>query len=535
MIVTITYSLAPIPKWIIIANDGLTAGGAKLYTRSSLNPLSNKAVYQDPAGAIPWTNPIIFDLNGTQGPFYWKTDTSNPNDLYYLEAYDSDDTLLWTLDNYAPPGGSGGGGGTTFAPLKNMIANNVFINNSGTIGPTNITNSVIAPSNHVGFTPADLNPIIVSNSGAVGPDIRFVKNNTGLNSDTISFVNFNGANAFGTTDVVPDQYVRYQCTGSPAGESYKAFQYPICWKVQNLEDTAVTFTCLAKVAVDPVTVNIKVKQYFGSYAGVGANPTTTLYNTMGSMALTTTWTKFNVQFTIPNTAGSTLSDCGDDALYLHMEMPLGQNCDVWFTKPSLYIGTLSSFADFETYDQIYGVIQTPRTGDTKASFLPSVPPGGWLYMNDGTIGSASSGATQRQNIDTFQLFKTLWDGVSNTNCPVLPGGRGASAVFDFTSNKTLRFPITRGRVIAETDVPGGHNLGDTLGTDTVTHTLTSAELPDPLTTGANAFLAAGGGTAVIASSGAPGGGSTITNNGGNNSFTLSIMQPTTYYNLFIKL
>src|SRR5678815_2673683 len=155
---TISYTLAPIPKWVLVGKDGKTAGGAKLYTKRTLNKVQNKAVYQDIGGTIPYPNPIVFDANGTAGPFYWAVDDANLNDTYFLEAFDSNNNPLWTVDDFPPGEGSGGGGNvTSFLPLKNLIANNVFIDHiDDTASPTNTTNLVICPSNHHGFTP-DLN------------------------------------------------------------------------------------------------------------------------------------------------------------------------------------------------------------------------------------------------------------------------------------------------------------------------------------------------------------------------------------------
>jgi len=173
-------------------NYGRPAGGGYLKTLSHLNPTQIKLVYQDVDGTIPWPyadvpngsgTGILIDSNGTQGPFYWQTNTENVNDTYYLELYDSSGNLLWTLDNYFPPtGGGGGGGGTTYQPLNNLIANNVFLDNTGNfISGSLTTNNLLCPSNHKGFTPAQYNPVIPSGAGArgvVGPDIRFVKGNT---------------------------------------------------------------------------------------------------------------------------------------------------------------------------------------------------------------------------------------------------------------------------------------------------------------------------------------------------------------------
>lgn len=442
----ITALLAPIPKWVLINNEGTVAGGAKLYTYRSLNKIQQKIVYQDAGMTIPWENPIRFDLKGVQGPFYWTVNSAALDDTYYLEAYDANDDLLWTLDNYAPPGSGGGGNTTTYLPLTNYIANNQFINHiDDTANPINSTNLAICPSNHVGFTPALVNPI-VGTHGVLGPDIRFVKNNTAA-TDQITFPLFPLASAPLTGDVTPVDYLRYQCTNSPASEAYKAFQFPICQKVKNLANQDMTFTIWARVTATPVTLTLYVRQYFGSGTAASAEVRTLI----DTITLTTTWTPYNISVPIPDVAGKSLGTPGlqtnDDALYLQLEMPLGTPCDVLFTKPALYLGTLNSPLEFTDYDQINSINLTPRTGDVKANF--SIGSGGpgfdWLPMIDGSIGNVGSGATIEADQRTFQLYKTLWDQVSDTWAPVSTG-RGATATADFLAGKTLTVPLTLGRL-----------------------------------------------------------------------------------------
>lgn len=530
---TISYLLAPIPKWIIIGKNGLTAGGAKLYTKRTLNKVQNKTVYQDPAGTIPWENPILFDADGTKGPFYWSVDTANLNDTYYLEAYDSDNNLLWTQDNFAPSGSGGGGSTTTYVPLQNYIANNVFLDhNSNTVNPVGFTNLLIAPSNHRGFTP-DSVPV-VGTWGVVGPDIRFVKNNTAA-ADQITYPDFVLGDDPLTGDVTPVQYLRYQCTNSPVGEIYKAFQFPINQKVNNLDNQTMTFTVWAKVAVTPVTIELFVRQYFGS----GGAPSAEVHSSVGTMVLTTTWTKYNIQLTIPNTAGKTLGSCGDDALYLQLGMPLGTPCDVWFTKPSLYLGSINPSIDFNSYDQIATIIAGPRPSEVTPAYYATAKRG-WIYLNDGSIGSASSGATTRANIDTFFLFKTIWDNVSDTWAPV-SGGRGATAVSDFAANKRLTLTRALGRAMSVAGTGSGlgsRALGEFAGSETVTlsisempaHTHPGSVIPGVNGAGtAPAFLSAIG-TSTAQQSTIP---ATIASQGGNAPH--NNVQPTTFYNFFMKL
>ncbi|OKO68966.1 hypothetical protein [Bradyrhizobium sp. AS23.2] len=81
---------------------------------------------------------------------------------------------------------------------------------------------------------------------------------------------------------------------------------------------------------------------------------------------------------------------------------------------------------------------------------------GWVRCNGRTIGSATSGATERANADTQALFVYLYG--TDPNLPV-SGGRGASAAADFAANKTLALPDCRGRVVAGLDDMGNSAAG----------------------------------------------------------------------------
>lgn len=70
-------------------------------------------------------------------------------------------------------------------------------------------------------------------------------------------------------------------------------------------------------------------------------------------------------------------------------------------------------------------ITLPTTGDGKLT-LKTAADTGWVMMNDGTIGSASSGASTRANADCQALFTLLYNNVSDANAPVLTSGGAAS-------------------------------------------------------------------------------------------------------------
>lgn len=77
---------------------------------------------------------------------------------------------------------------------------------------------------------------------------------------------------------------------------------------------------------------------------------------------------------------------------------------------------------------------------------------GWVRANGRSIGPEGSGATERANEDTFDLFKVLWD-----NDPMLYvlGGRGVSAADDFALGKTIDLPDYRGRTLVGLADMGG--------------------------------------------------------------------------------
>ena len=113
---------------------------------------------------------------------------------------------------------------------------------------------------------------------------------------------------------------------------------------------------------------------------------------------------------------------------------------------------------------------------------------GWVRANGRTIGNAVSGASERANADTADLFAHLWEAD-----PLLAvsGGRGANAALDFAAGKTIELPDWRGRVPVGLADMGNTNSGRlagitfTQGSATTlgaaggysTHTLTTNEIP----------------------------------------------------------
>jgi hypothetical protein len=126
------------------------------------------------------------------------------------------------------------------------------------------------------------------------------------------------------------------------------------------------------------------------------------------------------------------------------------------------------------------VIWAPKTGDRT----------GFVRLNGRTIGSASSGATERANDDCEDLFLYYWNNLANGQAAV-GGGRGASAAADWAANKTIALLNGRSASLMGLDDMGNSaagllpisgifvngaatTVGSLLGENT--HTMTEAEI-----------------------------------------------------------
>jgi len=146
-----------------------------------------------------------------------------------------------------------------------------------------------------------------------------------------------------------------------------------------------------------------------------------------------------------------------------------------------------------------------HTGDIKFGLYSSAP-SGWVKMNGGTIGNASSGAT-RANADTAALFALLW-ALNATDSPILTSAgagstRGADAATDFAANKRLTVPDARAMFLRGLDDGRGVDTSRRLGSyaaDTYASHVHSVSPP----------VASGEAGQFATTTGAAGGGESIT-------------------------
>lgn len=457
---TPVFTLSPLPHWVIIDNFSKLPNGAAIYTYRSLAPSTFKPAFQDAAGLIPYDQPIVGFGNGTMPAIYWEFDPNNPSETYYIRVYDSANpttqNFLWDANGIS--GSPGGGGGTiivTNNDIENLVINGQFYKNIGNFPgtPSLPTFILLAPSNHDGFVGTLSN----LSTGPASPDIIFAKNVT-TSSDSISFTKFSplGINAL-NGDTTPVSYLNYTCTVAGAGESYKYVQFPISKDVQNLANQTVSIKIWARCNNGNTNLTLSFRLFFGD----GGSPSPDLVTLVsgGPLPLTNAWQVFTFSSVLlPSPTGAnTIGSCGNDGLFLQVGLPLGVTTNIDFVKPAIYLGPVVPMIDFHSYDQTDSIINSPRTGDTRTS-LNDFEPYGWVNMNDGTIGSDSSNASARKNIDTFPLFDLIWRSFntplsSQSFAPMFTSGGvpiayGASSIADFTANNAISLTRNLGRVMA---------------------------------------------------------------------------------------
>lgn len=434
-------SAAMLQNYLVDKDTGkpLTNGLITLYKDNARSFYKNWYYQTGSPGAYTWiplNNPLslsnagtIQDTNGNDViPFYYPYEENDENvpEAYYITVYSVDENgdpavLQFTRENFPfqPSNSSPTAENPTF---RNYLVNNVYWRNVGTLAATSVTDAVIAPSQHEGFT---------------NGDIRFLKNVTGA-TDTLSFLPMTETLE---NDITPEEYINFQCSVPQLGELVKCVQYPISLHVKTLQNVLGSIVIQAQNTAGNANnyLDIYIYQYLGS--GALSQPDPILIK---RIVLGNSFQKFIIPFIFPDASGLTLGGGGDDALFLRIQYPLSVTCNINHTKPQLYLSNRVPDNDFDTYSDISAITDSPRTGDKKYSFN-SFQPFGWVPANDGSIGSAASSATCRANIDTWPLYKMLWEGVINQFCPV-SGGRGASAISDFNANKTLTLSPQLGRV-----------------------------------------------------------------------------------------
>lgn len=155
-------------------------------------------------------------------------------------------------------------------------------------------------------------------------------------------------------------------------------------------------------------------------------------------------------------------------------------------------------------------------------------PAGWVRGNGRSIGSSTSGATERANADCEDLFLLLWAQDSSLS---VSGGRGGTAAGDWAGNKTIALPDFRGRALVGLDTMGNSaagvltgidTIGETVGAETVT--LTTGQIPTHLHAAGTLLMPNHGHAARYnssAGSGSDGVGGIMLDSGGDSNYAAS--------------
>lgn len=453
---------APMLQDSFIDKDGrpMAYGIITCYQDNSRTTLKNWYYQSGTPGTytyIKFPNPLtlsaagtISDINGVDTiPFFYPYSESNQETVqpYYITIVSARLTNQITRANFPflPSTGSIPGMGSN----DNYIINNGFWRNITSSNLTNVLSSVVAPSQHDGFR---------------FPDIYFIKNITG-GADTVTFTSFPlTTTPILTNDITPEFYINHTCSNTPLGETQKCYQIPISLHVNTLASVPFTVTIQAQNAGGTSSGQNVIGLYIFQDTGTGtSSPDPFLIR---NITLTSAWTKYEFDNIFPPTSGLTLGNGADDALYLQIQMPLNIACSINFTKPSIYLSATAPTNNFQTYDQVDSIINSPRTGDIRTS-INTFYPYGWVPMNDGTIGynpdmSAIYLPTAFNSNQTWPLYNLIWSlfkaytGISfNPICPMINATGssipyGASAISDFNATRSLTLTKMMGRVMLGT-------------------------------------------------------------------------------------
>lgn len=444
--------------------DPLSGGIVTLYQDNNRTTLKNWYYQTGAPGAysyLPLPNPAtlsdvgtIEDANGNDTiPFFYpysETDNSTKQP-YYITVDNSSGQRQFTRQNF--PFNPGTQTGNVNATNDNLIINNEFWRNIGSLNATTLTNAfllngvttyyaTIAPSQHDGFT--DMS------------DIQFIKDANGA-ADTITFENFvaNFPNQVLPDSVTPEYYLNIVCSGT-GPETVKYVQVPIQLHVDSLSgvtNCSVTICAMANTGSPQMTLGI--------FQFLGSGVTSPGVSILETIVLSSDWQKYTITFTMPSAQGLTLGNGGDDALYLQVGLPAASVFDINIAVPGTYLALEPPTNDFKTYDQINSIISSPRTGDIRTS-LNAFYPYGWVPMSDGTIGNPDSNATARANKDTWPLYELLWNSfnvytsgsvnllaqmVDSSGSNVAYGG---NAISDFNANNAITLTKSMGQVLLGT-------------------------------------------------------------------------------------
>lgn len=482
--------LSPLPRmifWDALGNP--VPEGSKLYTYAA-GTTTPKATYTNQGAGTPNDNPL--DLDGAQGNNIWflgayKVDVKDAEDVS-LPGYPIDNVIVYDLVDWS-------GLTATIAMLNATDTSTVSTAIDYTVISSNRGKTILCNATSAAITVALLSAASATN----GYEITIKKTDVTTNLVTID-ANVSETIEGRLTFILYDQndVVTLLCDGSnwrvKSGVIRGNTQLKSDAFTTVIDDIGKTFICSASAAysvtlLSAVTAGDGFKQTFKKSTDT-----------------------FNI--TIDPAGAETIDG---QATYI-------------LNSPYQFISIISDGTNW-LINGGDSISQQSQTGDIFLSMSVAARTG-WVILNDGTIGSATSGGTTRANADTRDLFELLWNNVSDANCPV-SSGRGASASADFAANKTIAIPRALGRVFGQYGAGSGltsRDLAYFFGEEN--HALTLAENGPHThtvsngTTGGLEFSPSGVGTTSSA---------VVTTSSSGSGTAHNTMQPTIFVNAYIKL
>jgi len=254
----------------------------------------------------------------------------------------------------------------------------------------------------------------------------------------------------------PTYYLVYQNTSAGSGLStFNRFQQRYKGvQTLNGQEVAVSLWIRQNVGAQN-NISVTLTQYYGT----GGSPSASVETEVFLTPVTTTFdfNEYHGSVTLPIAMGN-IGTNKDDALILNINNPKNTVCEVHYANVILERGASVtgnqevSNDDTQRGTDVIGLYPPFSTGDVKFT-LKNVSDPGWLLMDDGTIGTISSGATHT-GWANFSLYKLIWNNVNSaiwapiyTSAGVLTT-YGGSAVADWSANKRLSLTKALGRVLS---------------------------------------------------------------------------------------
>lgn len=292
----ITYNLAPNPLWVLRDNTGLPLANGTMKTYRNTVRSQYKAVYQNMAGTVAWSQPIVFNAAGFQGEFYWASDEN-----YYLEIYDSEGRLVRTVSDFNAPNDGGSTPVTVNVDFVNYINDPQF--------------------NYMRY----LNFIPAAPGIQLGSSNWYFNNNNNSATDEINIVEF----ASGTTTPPsnPRYYFSYECSIAGSGETVKNLAY--AWSdVYAFQGSEITLQFWAQ---SPTVAN-QVQIFFAQNFGTGGSPSPEVDTAVTSFTLTNTWAQYQCVITVPSISGMTLGTDNNSYCSIVFELPFNAISTIQITN-----------------------------------------------------------------------------------------------------------------------------------------------------------------------------------------------------------